>query len=57
MEGKLHNEELRNIYSSPRGIRMITLRRMRWTGHVELMGKKRNAYGLLVGNPEEKRPL
>jgi hypothetical protein len=30
---------------------------MRWTGHVTRMGEKRNAYRILVGNPEEKRPL
>jgi hypothetical protein len=31
---KLHNEELRNLYSSPSIIRMIRSRRMRWVGHV-----------------------
>jgi hypothetical protein len=29
---KLHNEELHNLHSSPKIIRMIKLRRMRWTG-------------------------
>jgi hypothetical protein len=29
---KLHNEELRNLYSSPNIIRMIKSRRMRWQG-------------------------
>jgi hypothetical protein len=38
-------------------IRIIKLRRMRWAGHVTRMGEKRNAYRLLVANPEEKRPL
>jgi hypothetical protein len=28
---KLHNEELHNLYSSPSIIRMIKIRRMRWT--------------------------
>jgi hypothetical protein len=36
---------------------MIKSRRMRWTGHVALMGKKRNAYTILVKKPEVKRPL
>jgi hypothetical protein len=54
---KLHNEELHNLYSSPRIIRMIKSRRMRWVGHVSRMGEKRNAYRILVGNPEGKRPL
>jgi hypothetical protein len=53
---KLHNEELHNLYSSPSIIRMIRSRRMRWTGHVERMGDKRNEYTILVGNPEGKRP-
>jgi hypothetical protein len=54
---KLHNEELHNLYSSPSIIRMIKSRRMRWIGHVARMGEKRNAYRILAGNPEGKRPL
>jgi hypothetical protein len=54
---KLHNEELRDLYSSPSLIRIIKSRRMRWAGHVARMGEKRNAYRLLMGNPEGKRPL
>jgi hypothetical protein len=34
---KLHNEELRDVYSSPSIIRIIKLRRMRWVGHVARM--------------------
>jgi hypothetical protein len=30
---------------------------MRWAGYVAQMGKKRNAYGILVGKPEGKRTL
>jgi hypothetical protein len=30
---------------------------MRWAGHVARMGEKRNAYRLLVGKTEGKRPL
>jgi hypothetical protein len=41
---KLHNEELRDLYSSPSIIRIIKSRRMRWAGHVARMGDKRNAY-------------
>jgi hypothetical protein len=37
--------------------RMIKLRRMRWVGHGAQMEGKRNAYRLLVGKPEGKRPL
>jgi hypothetical protein len=54
---KLHNEELRDLYSSPSIIRMIKSRRMRWAGHVGRMGEKMNAYRLLVGKPEGRRPL
>jgi hypothetical protein len=54
---KLHNEELHSLYSSPSIIRMMKLRRMRWAGHVARMGEKRNAYRILSGNPEGKRPL
>jgi hypothetical protein len=41
---KLHNEELRDLYSSASIIRIIKSRRMRWAGHVARMGEKRNAY-------------
>jgi hypothetical protein len=36
---------------------MIKSRKMRWTGHAARMGEKRNAYRILVGKPEGKRPL
>jgi hypothetical protein len=35
---KLHNEELRDLYSSPSIIRIKKSRRMRWAGHVARMG-------------------
>jgi hypothetical protein len=54
---KLHNEELHSLYSSPNIIRIINSRRVRWAGHVARMGKKRNAYRILVGKPEGKRQL
>jgi hypothetical protein len=54
---KLHNEELHDLYSSPSIIRIIKSRRIRWAGHVARMGEKTNAYRLLVGKPEGKRPL
>jgi hypothetical protein len=53
---KLHNEKLHNLYSSPIIIRMIKSRRMRWAGHVTRMGERRNAYRILVGKPEGRRP-
>jgi hypothetical protein len=48
---KLHNEEHRDLYSSPSIIRIIKSRRMRWAGHVARKGEKRNACRLLVGKP------
>jgi hypothetical protein len=36
---------------------MVKSRRMRWARHVARMRKKRDAYRILVGKPEEKRPL
>jgi hypothetical protein len=54
---KLHNKEIHDLYYSPSIIRIINPRRMRRTGHVARMGERRNAYKLLVGKPEEKRPL
>jgi hypothetical protein len=45
------------LYCSPSIIRIIKSRRMRWAGHVARMGEKRNAYRILVGKPERKKPL
>jgi hypothetical protein len=36
---------------------MIKSRRMRWAGHLARIGETRNAYRILVGKPEGKRPL
>jgi hypothetical protein len=36
---------------------IIKSRRMKWAGHVARIVEKRNAYRILVGNPEGKRPL
>ncbi|KAJ4448870.1 hypothetical protein ANN_00261 [Periplaneta americana] len=54
---KLHNAELHALYSSPDIIRNIKCKGLRWAGHVARMGKTRNAYRMLVGKPEGKRPL
>jgi hypothetical protein len=54
---KLHNNELHGLYSSPNIVRVIKSRRIRWAGHVARMGEGRDAYKVLVGRPEGKRPL
>jgi hypothetical protein len=41
---KLHNEELRDLYSLP-SIRIIKLRRMMWAGHVARMGEREMRIG------------
>jgi hypothetical protein len=54
---KLHNEELKGLYSSPNIVRVIKCRRTRWVGHVACMGEGRGVYRVLAGKPEGKRPL
>ena len=54
---RLHNEELNDLYSSPNIIRVIKSRSMRWAGHVARLEEGRGAYKILVGRPEERRPL
>jgi len=54
---RLHNEELNDLYSSLKIVRVIKLRRMRWAGHVARMGEERGVYRVLVGKPEGKRQL
>jgi hypothetical protein len=36
---------------------MLKPMRMKWAWHVSRMGEKKNAYKLLVGKPEGKKPL
>ena len=54
---KLYNTELHALYSSPNIIRNLKSRRLSWAGHVARMEKFRNAYRVLEGKPESKRPL
>jgi hypothetical protein len=53
---KLHNEELHSFYSSPSIIRFMKSIRMRLAEYVARMREKINAYKLLVGKPEGKKP-
>ena len=43
--GKLHSEELNDLYCSPNIVRVIKSRRMRWAGHVASMGRERRIQG------------
>ena len=38
---KLHNEELNDLYSSSNTVGVTKSRRLRWAGHVALMGEGR----------------
>ena len=51
--GKLHNEELNDLYSSPNIARVVKLRRMRWAGHVVRMGGESRT-GFRWGNLRER---
>jgi hypothetical protein len=43
---KLHNEELRDLYSLPIIVRVVKSRRMRWAGHVADPAGRTMALGL-----------
>jgi hypothetical protein len=45
------------LYFSPSIIRIIKVRRMRWAGHIARICETRNAFRLLVGKSEGRRPL
>ena len=53
---KLHNEELSDLYALPNIVRVVKSKRLRWAGHVVLMGG-RGVHRVLVRKPEGKRPL
>jgi hypothetical protein len=50
---KLHNEELHDLYCSPKIVRSIKSRRMRWVRHVARI-EERGVYRVLVGKTEGK---
>jgi hypothetical protein len=45
------------LYASPNIIRVVKSRRMRLAEYVACMGEFRNAYSVLVGEPEGKSQL
>jgi len=53
----LHNGELHILYCSPNIDRVIQSIRMGVVGHLARMEIFRNAYTILVGKPEGKKPL
>jgi hypothetical protein len=54
---KLHKEELNDLYSLPKIVRVVKSRRMRWAGHVARVGEDRGVHRVLMEKPEEKRSL
>jgi hypothetical protein len=54
---RLRNEELHKLDPSLNIIRVIKSRRMGWAGHIASFGEIKNAYKILVGKSEGKRPL
>ena len=54
---KVHNEELRDLYSLPNIVRVVKSITMRWAGHVARLGEGRDVHRVLVGKPEGKSPL
>ena len=51
------NDELNDPYSSSNIVWVIKSKRIRWAGHVALIGEEKGVYRVLVGKPEGKRPL
>jgi hypothetical protein len=55
--GWRRHEDLHNLDASLNMITVIKSRRIRWVGHVARLEAMRNAYNILVGKSEGKRPL
>jgi hypothetical protein len=51
---KLHKEELHGLYSPSTIVRVIKSRRIRWTGHVDRMGRGEMFTGFWWGNLRER---
>jgi hypothetical protein len=52
--GKLHNEELNDLYSLPNIVWVVKKKRMRWAGHVECMGRIEVCTGFWWGSLREE---
>ena len=48
---RLHNEELHSLYRSPKILRVIKSRILRWAGQVAKMEEGRDAFNVLTGKP------
>ena len=54
MDGRLHNEELSDLYSLSNVVRVVKSRTMRWAGHVARMGRGEVCTGFWLANPRER---
>ena len=54
---KLHKEELNDLYCSPNMFRDDEIEKNEMGGTCSTYGVRRGVYRVLVGKPEEKRPL
>ena len=54
---KLHNEELNDLYCSPKLVGVMNSRRMQWAGHVTRVENGRGKYSVLVGRPDGNKQL
>jgi hypothetical protein len=54
---RFHNEGLHSLYHSPKIVRVIKSKRLRYASHVARMEEGRNAFKLLAGKPTGRRPL
>jgi hypothetical protein len=50
---KLHNEELNDLYCSPKIVRVKKKKKMRWAGHVARMGEGKSVTLCWWGNLKE----
>jgi len=51
--GRLHNEELYDLYRQPNSIYVNKINETRWAEHVARMGEKRRPETALVGESEQ----
>jgi len=54
---KLHSGSLHGLYPLQYVILLIKSSKMRWVRQMACRGEKGNAYRVLMGKPEEQRPL
>ena len=50
-------EKAYKLYRSPNIVRVIKSRRLRWSDHVAIMEKSRNAFKMLIGKLKGNRNL